>query len=173
MKYLKTFESLSNEILTDDYQEIEDYLIDFIQMGLEVDVKLGSAVVVNFDKLNDDISSGRRSKQRYFIQSHEIDSFSSHKVTSNSLTVDLKYTDDKMKVDLNDLEDYYQTITYFLKSKYKLIPNCIFVQYGTDYRYFESVEKMKEWIEYLRKDTPNEGDYNISFNKMSLMYYRP
>lgn len=173
MKYLKTFESLSNEITIDDYQEIEDYLIDFIQMGLEVDVKLGSAVVVNFDKLNDDISSGRRSKQRYFIQSHEIDSFSSHKVTSNSLTVDLKYTDDKMKVDLNDLEDYYQTITYFLKSKYRLIPNCIFVQYGTDYRYFESVEKMKGWIEYLRKDTPNEGDYNISFNKMSLMYYRP
>ena len=55
MKYLKTFESLLNEISEVDYAEIEDYLIDFIQMGLEADVKLGSAVVINFDKLNDDI----------------------------------------------------------------------------------------------------------------------
>jgi hypothetical protein len=64
MKYLKTFESLLNEISEVDYVEIEDYLIDFIQMGLEVDVKLGSAVLINFDRLNDDIESGSRSKQR-------------------------------------------------------------------------------------------------------------
>jgi len=173
MKYLKTFENLLNEISEVDYVEIEDYLIDFIQMGLETDVKLGSALVINFDKLNDDIESGRRSKQRYYIQSHEIDTFSTNKVTNNSLTVDLKTNDERIKVDLNDLDDYYQTISYYLKSKYNLIPNCIFVQYNTDYRYFESVEKMKEWLEFLRSGTPEEGNYKLTFNKLSLMFYKP
>jgi hypothetical protein len=142
MKYLKKyrlFENLESEI---DLELLEDIMIDFIQMGLEYDIQVGSSIVLDFDKLNKQRESGEISGSNISIHSGDIDLYQKGR-TQNSLVIKL-YKESKMSdFNIEDFSYNYDIISKFLFNEYNLIPNYIWVNEHWKYQYYENTEMLK------------------------------
>lgn len=156
MKYIKNFklfENLESEIDFEnleskiDLNELEEVLIDFKQMGLDWDAKVGSSMVINWERVNISIS-GRKEIDGHFISSNELDRFSSSK-TDDSLTIEFS-TDKPIlreqphQYNFDDVVEGYEMIKDYLFENYGLIPNYIYINYHWNYLYFENFERIKE-----------------------------
>jgi len=153
MKYLRRFESLDN-ISPDD---IDEYLIDFIQMGFTTDILVGSSYILDFSKIDRD---------RDYIGSYEVDSYSKG-ISNSSLTIELK-SNNKSNYKISDLEEAYDMLESFLNG-FGLSPNYIMLSSSQNrFGYFENFEHIKRFsLNSLR--TPNEiNSYNITFG-----FYKP
>jgi hypothetical protein len=142
MRYLKKyklFENLESEI---NLELLEDILIDFIQMDLDYDIKVGSSSVLDFNKLNKERESGEISSSNISIHSADIDLYRKE-VTNKSLTIDLFKESKISEFNLDDFKDAYDMVSDFLFNEYNLIPNYIYVNHHWKYQYYENFEMLK------------------------------
>jgi hypothetical protein len=152
IKSFKLFENLESEI---NLELLEDIIIDFIQMGLDYDIKIGSSSILDFDKLNkerelDDISN-------ISIHSGDIDLYRKGK-TNNGLSIDLFIESKISEFNIDDFEYAYNMVSEFLLNEYNLVPNYIYVNYHWTYQYFENVDMLRlEMFGGHLGDDPNTG----------------
>jgi len=144
MKFLKKFrlfeksaDHLSSEQI--DLVELEHILIDFEQMGLDYDIKMGSSIVIDWRLFNDDKHGGSKN-----LHSSEIDKYTKSR-TGNSLTIEFTTNDYAYSYNINDTAEAYEMLKDYLFDNYDLIPNYIYVNYHWSYMYFEDFDKIKEW----------------------------
>lgn len=188
MKFIKNFRVFENlrgvkkSLLESeiDLKELEGLLIDFKQMGLEYDIKVGSSVVVDWNLLNDDKTGGSKC-----LNSSDIDKYTGSR-TGNSLTIEFTT---KPPIDvapflvntlaysynINDTAEAYEMLKDYLFDNYDLIPNYIFVNYHWSYMYFEDFDKIKEHKSLFSGDTEIIGskDHNIfKSHKLILGFYK-
>lgn len=165
IKSLKKF--LENKIEV-NLIDIEHMLsLDFEPMGLENDISIGSSIIIDFDKLNNDRKSGTTSIS---INSSDIGVYEKG-YTNNSLTIDLFKESQVSEINIDDFEDAYNILSEFLKEEYDLIPNYIYVNYHWSYLYFENVEMLRLYLfgGHLGDD-PNTGWYNSRVEKGSKYF---
>jgi hypothetical protein len=113
MKYLKRFnESNLHDISPDD---IDDYLIDFIQLGFKTDIGVGSSLILDFDK-------SRNNGEKYIL-SHSVDTYSKG-IAKKTISIRLKSTK-LSEYDISELEEGYHMLSSYLKSEWNLVPNYI------------------------------------------------
>lgn len=154
MRYLRSFESLDN-ISPDD---IDDYLIDYIQMGFETDISVGSSYILDFSKIN---------KDKDYIGSYEMDSYNKG-ISNSSLTISLR-SNNKSSYKISELEEAYDMLESFLKDEFGLLPNYIMLNGSINrFSYFENFDHIKRFSESGVR-TPNEiNTYSIIFG-----FYKP
>lgn len=154
MRYLRRFESLDN-ISPDD---IDDYLIDYIQMGFETDISVGSSYLLDFSKID---------KGKDYIGSYEMDSYNKG-ISNSSLTISLR-SNNKSSYKISELEEAYNMLESFLKDEFGLIPNYIMLNGSINrFSYFENFDHIKRFSESGVR-TPNEiNTYSIIFG-----FYKP
>lgn len=149
MKYLRRFESLYN-ISPDD---INEYLIDFIQMGFKTDIQVGSTYILDFSKID---------KGEYYISNYEVDSY--NKGISNSSLIISLTSNNKSSYKISELEEAYDMLESFLKDEFGLIPNYIILNDSIHrFSYFENFDYIKRLSENDKINT-----YNITFG-----FYKP
>lgn len=137
MKYIKKFrlfENLESEI---DLKELEELLIDFKQMGLDYDIKVGSSSVIDWNLFNDDKHGGPK-----VLRANEIDKYRKS-FTNNSLTIEFTKNDYAYPYDINNTIEAYEMLKDYLFRNYDLIPNYIYRNYNWSYMYFEDFDKME------------------------------
>jgi hypothetical protein len=161
MKYLKKYKLFENLESKIDLNELEEVLIDFKQMGLDWDAKVGSSMVINWERVNTRAKGTiRKEIDGHFISSkvslseintvlgNELDRFSSSK-TDDSLTIEFS-TDKPIlreqphQYNFDDVVEGYEMIKDYLFENYGLIPNYIYINYHWNYLYFENFERIKE-----------------------------
>ncbi len=146
MKYLKNFKLFENLESKIDLQELEDILIDFKQMGLDADIKVGSSVVIDWKLLNDDKTGGSKC-----LYPREIDKYTKSR-TNNSLTIEFN-TPEKHSYNIDDTQEAYEMLKDYLFDNYNLIPNYIYINLNWSYMYFEDFDKIKEHKSLFSDDT--------------------
>lgn len=123
MKYLKRFNEGLEGINPDD---IDDYLIDFLQLGFTSDIKIGSSLILDFSKLKSEFKSIIDTS---FIPSYSVSDYTKG-TTSKSLTIELRTPKGKkLEYDVDDVEEAYDMLCSFLNKEYGLIPNYIILYY--------------------------------------------
>jgi hypothetical protein len=144
MKFIKNFrvfeksaDALSSEQI--DLIELEHILIDFEQMGLDYDIKMGSSIVVDWNLFNDDKTGGPKC-----LNSGDIDKYTKSR-TGNSLTIEFN-TSELHTYNIDETSEAYEMLKDYLFDNYDLIPNYIYVNYHWSYMYFEDLDKIKENI---------------------------
>ena len=145
MKYLKKY-NIFNE--SDDWsvlRDIDNYLIDFIQLGFKSDVSLGSSYILDFDE--DGIISTKET------------SIKQKGISNNSLTITLESkTTHDYNIDI--LEDSYLMISSFLKTELDLIPNYIMIRLNQFYfKDFDVIRDISDGV-------------NIRTKKIILGFYK-
>ena len=171
MKYLKKFtlfeksaNSLSSEQI--DLVELEHILIDFEQMGLDYDIKMGSSIVIDWREFNDVKHGGSK-----VLHSSDIDKFTKSR-TNNSLTIELS-TNDIQDYNINDTAEAYEMLRDYLFDTYDLIPNYIYINYHWNYMYFEDFDKIKEYKNIFSKGILGSEDRNIfKAHKVIFGFYK-
>ena len=159
MKYLKKFrlfESLEEEI---DLVELENILIDFIQMGLDYDIKTGSSRVIDWNLFNDDKTGGSKFVPAGSLNSSDIDKYAKSR-TGESLIIEFSTNDYAYSYNINDTVEAYEMLKDYLFDNYDLIPNYIYINYHWSYMYFEDFDKIKEHKSLFSGVTKNS---NFSF----------
>jgi hypothetical protein len=164
MKYLKKytifdrvskettlFENLESKI---DLSELESILIDFKQMGLESDIKVGSITLLDFDKLNKELIRKRDINSTFLetsplINSSDIDNYDKG-AASDSLTIEFNPPDmhlnrDPFECNIEDLSEAYEMLKSYLYETYDLIPNYIYINLHWNYYFFENFDRVKEY----------------------------
>jgi uncharacterized protein Usg len=131
IKKFKLFESLENKI---DLNELDDVMIDFKQMNLEWDVKVGFSIVIDWEKFNKD--------NLIVLPSKHIDRYIRNR-TSDSLTIEFDYNTDSFEYNISDLEDAYDMLQDYLFETYDLIPNYIYINFHWNYIYFQNFNQLK------------------------------
>jgi hypothetical protein len=176
IKSFKLFENLESKI---NLELLEDILIDFIQMGLDYDIKIGSSLILDFDKLNKERELGNISN--ISIHSGDIDLYKKG-ITNNELSIDL-FTESKIsEFNIDDFEDAYNMVSEFLLNEYNLVPNYIYINHHWNYQYFENVEMLRlEWFGgHLGDDTnkgwfhgkKEKGSKHFQAHKVTLGFYK-
>jgi hypothetical protein len=172
MKYLKKFrlfESLEEEI---DLVELEDILIDFEQMGLDYDIKVGSSIVIDWKLFNDDKQGGPK-----VLRSNEIDKYTrSFAKYGNSLTIEFDSTG-RHTYNLTETIEAYEMLKDYLFDNYDLIPNYIYINYNWGYMYFEDFDKIKElrvtdhW-QFAYEKLPVRPENTFKADKLTFGFYK-
>jgi hypothetical protein len=173
-KLFESLESLESEI---NLELLEDIIIDFIQMGLDYDISIGSSFILDFSKLNKERKLGNIRPGKS-IHSGDIDLYIKSK-SNIVLSIDL-FTESKIsEFNIDDFEDAYNMLSDFLLQEYNLITNYIYVNYHWNYQYFENVEMLRSerFSGYLDGDTSNRAFKirNSEFfkaHKVTLSFYR-
>jgi hypothetical protein len=137
MKHLKNFKLFENLESKIDLQELESILIDFKQMGLEPDIKVGSSIVIDWNLFNDDKTGGPK-----VLHSKDIDKYTKSR-SSNSLSIEFNTTD-RQDYNITETQEAYEMLKDYLFDNYDLIPNYIYINSHWNYMYFENFEKIKE-----------------------------
>ena len=177
MKFIKNFRVFENlrgvkkSLLESeiDLKELEGLLIDFKQMGLEYDIKVGSSVVLDWNLFNDDKTGGSKC-----LNSSDIDKYTKSR-TGNSLTIEFTTNDYAYSYNINDTAEAYEMLKDYLFDNYNLIPNYIYVNYHWSYMYFEDFDKIKEHKSLFSGDTKIIGskDHNIfKSHKLTFGFYK-
>jgi hypothetical protein len=135
MRNLKTYKLFENKLENKlDIDELERFLIDFIQMGLSWDASISSSYIIDWDSL-DSISLDSSIIQEY-----------SKGIISNTLTIDLSSENiTGNDININELEDAYGLLSSYLDSKYNLCLNYIYIKHNFDFLYFETMEALRVW----------------------------
>jgi hypothetical protein len=175
MKYIKKYKLFENLESKIDLNELEDVLIDFKQMDLDWDAKVGSSMIINWERVNISIS-GRKEIYGHFISSNEIDRFSDSK-TDDSLTIEFS-TDKPHQYNFDDVKEGYEMIKDYLFENYGLIPNYIYINYHWDYIYFENFERIKEYKKLypvghngIKLGTPSDAN-DFKAHKLIFGFYK-
>ena len=167
MKYLKKFrlfESLQEEI---DLVELDHILIDFKQMGLDYDIKLGSSIVIDWREFNDVKYGGSKE-----LHSSDISKFS-NSYTNNSLTIEFTTNDFAYSYNIEDTAEAFKMLKDYLFDYYSLIPNYIYINYHWNYMYFEDFDKIKEYKNIFSKGVLGSEDKNIfKAHKIIFGFYK-
>lgn len=166
MKYLKKFrlfESLGEEI---DLIELEHILIDFIQMGLDYDIKAGSSSVIDWIEFNDVNYGGSK-----VLHSSGIDKYTKS-MTNNSLTIEFT-TNYIQDYNIEATAEAYEMLKGYLNKEYDLIPNYIYINYHWNYMYFEDFDKIKEYKNIFSQGALGSEDKNIfKSHKLIFGFYK-
>jgi hypothetical protein len=156
MKYIKKFRLFENLESKIDLAELDDILIDFKQMGLDPDIKVGSSVVIDWNLFNDNPGKGKdpdKTGSLKILNSIDIDKYTKSK-TNNSLTIEFN-TSEKHEYNISETSEAYEMLKDYLFDNYNLIPNYIYivsewnyifsnVPSSGNYSYFEDFDKIKE-----------------------------
>ena len=172
MIYLKKFrlfeksaDALSSEQI--DLVELDHILIDFEQMGLDYDIKMGSSIVIDWREFNDVKHGGTK-----VLHSSDIDKFTKSR-TGNSLTIEFTTNDYAYSYNINDTSEAYEMLKDYLFDNYDLIPNYIYINYHWNYMYFEDFDKIKEYKNIFSKDILGSEDKNIfKAHKVIFGFYK-
>jgi hypothetical protein len=141
MKYLKTYKLFENLESKIDLQELDNLLIDFKQMGLEgldIDIKTGSSVVIDWNLFNDDKTGAPKC-----LHSSQIGKYTQGPITNNSLTIEFS-TPERGEYNISEASESYEMLKDYLFDNYNLIPNYIYITHHMNYMYFENFDKIKE-----------------------------
>jgi hypothetical protein len=160
LKRYKLFENLESEI---DLQELESYLIDFNQMGLEeldIDIRSCSSMVIDWNLFNDD-KTGRPK----CLRSREIERYTKS-ISNNSLTIGFS-TPGIEEYNISETSEAYEMLKGYLFDNYSLIPNYISFHNPLVFLYFEDFDKIRE----LKGELAKKGD-TIQARKLIFGFYR-
>jgi hypothetical protein len=153
MKYIKTYKLFENLESKIDLQELDGLLIDFKQMGLETNIKVGSTSVLDFDKLNKEINNTKlfqkqNPMQTVFTPKPLISSSDLGKYTKssswNSISIEF-ISRDPEDYNIDEVSEAYDMLKSYLYDNYDFIPNYIYINYHWSYYYFENFERIKEY----------------------------
>ena len=172
MKYLKKFilfeksaNSLSSEQI--DLVELEHILIDFEQMGLDYDIKMGSSIVIDWREFNDVKHGGSKE-----LHSSDIDKYTKSR-TGNSLTIEFTTNDYAYSYNINDTAEAYEMLKDYLFDNYDLIPNYIYINYHWNYMYFQNFEEVKAYKNIFSKGVLGSEDKNtFKAHKLTFGFYK-
>jgi hypothetical protein len=170
MKYLKTYKLFENLVSKIDFKELVGLLIDFKQMGLDYDVKVGSSSVIDWRLFNDDKQGGPK-----VLRSNEIDKYRKS-FTSDSLTIEFDSTD-RHTYNLAETIEAYEMLKDYLFDNYNLIPNYIYINYQWNYMYFEDFDKIKElrvtdhW-QFAYEKLPLRPENTFKADKLTFGFYK-
>lgn len=166
MKYLKKFrlfESLGEEI---DLVELDHILIDFIQMGLDYDIKSGSSIVIDWIEFNDVNYGGSK-----VLHSSDLNKYTKS-MTNNSLTIEFN-TNYIQDYNIEATAEAYEMLKEYLNKEYDLIPNYIYINYHWNYMYFEDFDKIKEYKNIFSQGALGSEDKNIfKSHKVIFGFYK-
>jgi hypothetical protein len=178
MKYLRNFKIFENLESKIDLQELESILIDFKQMGLEPDIKTGSSIVIDFDKLNKELESGessfRNAEKAPLIDSKDIDNYTKGR-SSDSLSIEFNSREPE-DYNISESSEAYEMIKSYLKDTYDLIPNYIYINYHWNYMYFENFDKIKEYKNMavdLGRLLGSDNENTFKAHKLVFGFYLP
>lgn len=157
MKFIKNFslfENLESEI---DLKELEEIIIDFRQMNLDHDIKVGSSQVIDWSRVEPDqaLLSGK-------IDSH-------HKqISRNSLSIEFiqkswslagEHDQNLFRLELAEVEAAWEMTCEYLGENYGLRPNYILTQRGFTLVYFKDFQHIKAHMETelaeIKKQSPS------------------
>lgn len=155
IKKYKLFENLESEI---DLDELEEVLIDFKQMGLDWDAKVGSSMVINWEKVNS-YDSVNRLVHKFSITPVEVQSFLKTK-TNNSITIEFftPLSVQSNQYNHQDTSEGYDMIKDYLFSNYGLIPNYIYICDHWNYKYFQNFEKIKAALPFFKSHHKDDNE---------------
>ena len=174
MKFIKNFRVFENlrgvkkSLLESeiDLVELEHILIDFEQMGLDYDIKVGSSVVIDWNLFNDDKTGGSKC-----LNSGDIDKYTKSR-TGNSLTIEFN-TSQPHTYNIDETSEAYEMLKDYLFDNYDLIPNYIYVNLHWSYMYFEDLDKIKENKSDSYSFSIGSKDHNIfKAQKLVLAFYK-
>jgi len=160
LKRYKLFENLESEI---DLEELESYLIDFNQMGLEgldIDIRSGSSMVIDWNLFNDDKTGGPKC-----LRVREIERYTKS-ISNNSLTIGFS-TPGIEEYNISETSEAYEMLKGYLFDNYSLIPNYISFHNPLVFLYFEDFDKIRE----LKGELAKIGD-TIQARKLIFGFYR-
>lgn len=152
LKRYKLFENLESEI---DLQELESILIDFKQMGLDADIKVGSSIVINWNWVNDEKTGGLK-----YLRSREIDRYTKS-ISNNSLTIEFS-TPGIEEYNISETSEAYEMLKGYLFDNYNLIPNYISFHNPLVFLYFEDFDKIRE----LKGEDFSQFSYGHNLSKI-------
>lgn len=181
MKYLKKFilfEKSASSLVSEqiDLVELEHILIDFEQMGLDYDIKMGSSIVIDWREFNDVKHGGSKnlhSSDELTLYARVIDKFTKSR-TNNSLTIEFS-TNDIQDYNISETAEAYEMLRDYLFDTYDLIPNYIYINFNWSYMYFEDFDKIKEYKNIFSGGTRIIGtkDSNIfKAHKLVFGFYK-
>jgi hypothetical protein len=169
MKYLRKFRLFENLVSKIDFKELVGLLIDFKQMGLDYDVKVGSSSVIDWRLFNDDKQGGPK-----VLRSNEIDKYRKS-FTNDSLTIE--FDSSRHTYNLTETIEAYEMLKDYLFDNYDLIPNYIYINYNWGYMYFEDFDKIKElrvtdhW-QFAYEKLPLRPENTFKADKLTFGFYK-
>lgn len=164
MKFIKNFrvfENLESEI---DLRELEEIIIDFKQMGLDHDIKVGSSQVIDWSRVEPDqpLLCGN-------VLGDTLRKIDSHikQTSGNSLTIEFiqkgwslagEHDQNLFRLELAEAEAAYEMTCEYLGENYGLRPNYILTQRGFTLVYFKDFQHIKAYMETelaeIKKQSP-------------------
>ena len=170
MKYLKTYKIFENLESKIDLQELDDILIDFKQMGLDIDIKLGSSVVIDWNLFNDDKTGGSKC-----LHSREIDKYTKSR-TNNSLSIEFDTSEPTPigpphTYNIDETSEAYEMLKSYLYETYDLIPNYIYINHHWSYYYFENFERVKEYKNMAQRVLGTTNKNYFKAHKLIFGFY--
>jgi hypothetical protein len=172
MKYLKKFRLFEGKLtgiscMEIDLAELEQYLIDFKQMGLDYDIKAGSSIVIDWREFNDVFHGGTK-----VLYSSDISKFTKS-TTNDSLTIEFE-TNEIQDYNINDTVEAYEMLKDYLFDNYNLIPNYIYINYHWNYMYFQNFHELKNYKDiFSQSDILGSSDKNIfKAHKVIFGFYK-
>jgi len=174
MKYLRKFRLFENLESKIDLQELDNLLIDFKQMGLEgldIDIKTGSSVVIDWNLFNDDKTGGPK-----VLRSNDIGKYIQGTTTNNSLTIEF-ITPERQEYNISEASESYEMLKDYLFDNYDLIPNYIYITHHMNYMYFENFDRIKEirftdnW-QFAYEKLPLRPENTFKADKLVFGFYK-
>ncbi len=149
MKYIKPYKIFEINDEGYDLDEIEDYFIDFKQkININIDIKKSSSRPLDFSKLLYDDND----PDTFFIASKDIDFYILQDTSTSNINIELYKWDQPQHIrstfelDLDELTYSYEELSSYMLSKYGSIISYIYVVVGWSYRYFRSLDDIKNWM---------------------------
>lgn len=174
MKFIKNFslfENLESEI---DLKELEEIIIDFRQMNLDHDIKVGSSQVIDWSRVGPDQAllspslGDKFSEERFLNPNHgKIDSHIKQ-ISRNSLSIEFiqkswslagEHDQNLFRLELAEAEAAWEMTCEYLEENYGLRPNYILTQRGFTLVYFKDFQHIKAHMETelaeIKKQSPS------------------
>lgn len=155
MKFIKNFslfENLESEI---DLKELEEIIIDFRQMGLDHDIKVGSSLVIDWSRVGPDQALLSDPVVSYSLDVGKIDSHTKQ-TSGNSLSIEFiqkswslggEHDQNLFRLELAEAEAAWEMTCEYLGENYGLRPNYILTQRGFTLVYFKDFQHIKAHME--------------------------
>jgi len=154
MKYLNEY-----KLFNLDNLELEDFLIDFKQMGLDLNISSNSSYIIDWYKVNKEISKkyggfGGTYNNMPYLNSLEFEEDCKNKTGNyysgikKSLNIDL-IKDDQVFYNIDEFEESYKMISNYLSDVYNMKSDSIIIDYNPLYKhkyYFQNLESIRVWI---------------------------
>lgn len=180
MKHLNDYNTFNIKPLKENINLDEDRLIDFKDLGFDVDINSSSSsIILDFNKKAEN-------ENDFHIKASEIDDYNSG-ITKNSLTIQFN-SEQYIQCNIDELETIYDDFTHYLNVACGLVPNYIYfgnlkqVDLMSSRRpllraiYFKDFKSLREFLNLRAENFPiADADIDpkiIKTNGFTIGYYK-